>query len=136
MNFKENKSYHHLLWKISKPGFEPESFLYGTIHLRDRRVYFMVDKLKEIIETSEIFIAEYNLDDDNEIQIMDAVQFENGKSLHDFIPQKKFGKSRKAIKRAFNIDIENLKFLKPIAIENMITESIFNNDYRFPMDIE
>ncbi|MEZ4909110.1 MAG: TraB/GumN family protein [Saprospiraceae bacterium] len=137
MKFSIDTSHHHLLWKIINPkNPSVDSYLYGTIHLRDKKVYFLIDKIKELIKDSDVFIAEYNIEEGDDMQILEYMQFPDNKTLYDFIAKKKVAKIRNSLKKAFKIDIENLKTFKPIAIENIITESIFNNDFSFPMDIE
>ncbi len=124
-----------LLWKVihRETGFE--SYVFGTIHLRDKRVYFRLEEVKDYIDKSDIFIAEYPLDDAGSGDIMEVLQLPEGKHLRSYIPTKKYEKLNKAIYKSFGIDLERLGFFRPMVIENMLTESMFENDYEFPMDI-
>ncbi|MBK7094425.1 MAG: TraB/GumN family protein [Saprospiraceae bacterium] len=125
-----------LLWKFYKPGSNTISYIYGTIHLRDKRVYFLIDKIKEILNNCDIFIAEYDLEDSGQPDIMHALQLPDNKHLKNYINSKKYDKLKNQLLKAFNIDIERFGFFKPMAIENMITDSMFESDYNFPMDFE
>lgn len=77
-----------LLWKIYKPGSNTISYIYGTIHLRDKRVYFLIDKIKEILNNCDIFIAEYDLEDSGQPDIMHALQLPDNKHLKNYINSK------------------------------------------------
>jgi len=124
-----------LLWKVTHRETGVKSYIFGTIHLRDKRVYFRLDEVKALIEKSDVFIAEYPLDDAGNMDIMSALQLPEGKHLKSYISTKKYERLNNAIYKSFNIDLERLGFFKPMVIENMLTESLFENDYEFPMDI-
>jgi uncharacterized protein len=125
-----------LLWKIKNKENDTYSYIYGTIHLRDKKVYFLIDDIKKYIENSDFFIAEYNLDDNKQDEIVAAMQMPEGKHLRNYFPDKKFIKAQNIIQKSFGLDIDKLGFLKPIALENMFTEMSFNSDFSLPMDFE
>ncbi|MGE5356165.1 MAG: TraB/GumN family protein [Deltaproteobacteria bacterium] len=125
-----------LLWQVYNPNSTQYSYLYGTIHLRDNSVYFLIEKLRELIKNCDTFIAEYDLDNNDQTTVMQAMQIPDNKHLRNYMTERKYARLKKSIEKAFNIDIDRFGFLKPIAIENMITEKIFNSDYDFPMDFE
>ncbi len=51
-----------LLWKISGNGLKKPSYLYGTIHLKDKRVFNFSDSLLYRLEECEAFAMETNMD--------------------------------------------------------------------------
>jgi len=124
-----------LLWKITNIKSGIESYIFGTIHLRDERVYFRINEIKELIRSCEVFMAEYPLDDAGDIEVMQMLQFADGKHLKDFIPTKKYNKLSEIILKSFKVDLDRLGYFKPMVIENILTESMFENDFEFPMDI-
>jgi len=133
---KKSKRKESLLWKVTNNDSGKVSFIFGTVHLRDDKVFFMIDNIKSLIDHCEIFIAEYNLDDSGEREIMKALQMPGGKHIRDYLDARKYKKTHKNILKAFKLDIEKWGFLKPMVIENMITESLFESDYDHPMDFE
>ncbi len=124
-----------LLWKVTNRESGVESYVFGTIHLRDKRVYFRLEEVEGYIDKSDVFIAEYPLDDAGSGNIMEVLQLPEGKHLKNYIPTKKYKKLSKAIYKSFGIDLDRLGFFRPMVIENMLTESMFANDFEFPMDI-
>lgn len=133
---KNDKLRESLLWKAVNIDTGITSYIFGTVHLRDNKVFFLIDKIKNLIDNCEIFIAEYNLDDSGEIEIMKALQMPDRTHIKDHLESKKFKKIQKSILKAFNLDIEKWGFLKPMVIENMITESLFETDHEHPLDFE
>ena len=51
-----------LLWRISGNGLERPSYLFGTIHLTDKRVFNFGDSLYSALETSAGYAMELNPD--------------------------------------------------------------------------
>ena len=47
-----------LLWRISGNGLQKPSYLYGTMHLKDRRLFFFGDSVYKSIEASDGFAME------------------------------------------------------------------------------
>ena len=130
----KKKRKHSLLWKAIDKDTSIESYIYGTIHIRDEQVYFLFDLLKKLIAGCEVFIAEYPLDSDNS-EFIQYMHFENEGHLRDFLDKKKYDKLNKQLQKTFGVDLDRLGYFKPMVIENMLTESLFGMDYPFPMDI-
>ena len=55
---KAQKLPNTLLWKISGNGLHKPSYLYGTMHLTDERLFNLGDSLYKAIENSEGFAIE------------------------------------------------------------------------------
>ena len=135
MDSKRSSKKRTLLWKVVDDKTEIESYIYGTIHLRDNKVYFLLDKIRQIIKQCDVFIAEYNLDDANSPEFMTMLQMPEGKHLKDVLPEKKYYKLKKQLIKSFGLDLDMVGYFKPMVIENMLTELIFKNDYEYPMDV-
>ena len=59
---QSSKDINHLLWRISGRGLSTPSYLYGTIHLTDKRVFNFGDSLYAALEKSEGYAMELNPD--------------------------------------------------------------------------
>ncbi|MFC0775903.1 TraB/GumN family protein [Terrimonas alba] len=54
-------SSNSLLWRISGNGLTKPSYLYGTMHLTDKRVFYFSDSLYKALEQSDAFAAELDI---------------------------------------------------------------------------
>ena len=82
---QSSKDINHLLWRISGRGLSTPSYLYGTIHLSDKRVFNFGDSLYSAFEKSDGYAMELNPDsllidyfenkddEDSSILVKDAV---------------------------------------------------------------
>lgn len=57
-NTSAQTSVNHLLWRISGNGLSKPSYLFGTMHLTDKRLFFFGDSLYHALEQTEGFAAE------------------------------------------------------------------------------
>src|SRR5438874_5135875 len=87
-----------LLWKISGNGLQKSSYLYGTMHLTDDRIFNIGDSMYTAIEKSEGFAIEINPDDFTPFIIDEAKKSIFAKQrLKDMMSEKDFKKYGKAL---------------------------------------
>ncbi|MBS1600443.1 MAG: TraB/GumN family protein [Bacteroidetes bacterium] len=92
-----------LLWRISGNGLQKPSYLYGTLHLTDERIFNFGDSLYSAIEKSDGFAIEVNPDDMTPY-IVDLVKREikNGKLIKDMMNEKEFKKYSTQLSKKLN----------------------------------
>lgn len=67
---KSPKLENSLLWEVSGNGLSKPSYLYGTIHMICSSDYFLTEKTKKALESSEKLILEINFSDPKEMSEM------------------------------------------------------------------
>ncbi len=105
-----------LLWKISGKGLNRPSYIYGTMHVADPRLFVLGDSLLQAISSSEGFANELDL---NQItpMITEMVQDEltNAVSVKKILSKKKFDQYAPALSKKFGKpagDITTMDILK------------------------
>ncbi|HEY1869974.1 MAG TPA: TraB/GumN family protein, partial [Chitinophagaceae bacterium] len=68
--FSQSQGNNSLLWRISGNGLSKPSYLFGTMHVYDKRAFNFKDSLYIFLEQAEGFALEFNPDSAN--QIMEA----------------------------------------------------------------
>lgn len=58
----QNSNGNSLLWRISGKNLKTSSYLFGTIHIKDKRVFNLNDSVIYSLQNSEVFVAEINFD--------------------------------------------------------------------------
>jgi uncharacterized protein YbaP (TraB family) len=58
---EKRDEFDYLLWRISGKGLVRPSYVYGTMHLTDRRLFFFSDSLYKALEQSEGFATELDV---------------------------------------------------------------------------
>lgn len=111
-----------LLWKLTPPdrAFAP-SYLFGTMHVNDLKVFRDIEGIVERLQQCEALALEFNLDDiSSTVNPMPYL-----KPLDLLIPAKKFQKLRRIFIRSIGIDIQQMRFLSPMALVNLINDQLF-----------
>ncbi|TKK67960.1 TraB/GumN family protein [Ilyomonas limi] len=98
-----------LLWKISGNGLQKPSYLYGTMHLTDERIFNLGDSLYKAIENTEGFAIEINPDDFTPFIIDEAKKsILASQRLKDMMSDKEFKKYAKVLAKKFNKDEDDI----------------------------
>src|SRR4051794_28165132 len=98
-----------LLWKISGKGLQKPSYLYGTMHLTDERIFNIGDSMYTAIEKAEGFAIEVNPDDFTPFIIDEAKKSILAKQrLKDIMSEKDFKKYGKTLAKKFNKDEDDI----------------------------
>jgi uncharacterized protein YbaP (TraB family) len=122
------------LWKLSPPNKTSASYLLGTMHVKDARVFLRQHHLLELIEGVDLYAAETDL---RELQLQSNLQtmlIPGGRRLPDFFTEKQYAKMHRILKKAFGIDIHQFAHFRPFFISSMIDEAILSKDMPYSLD--
>lgn len=121
-----------LLWQITSPQ-RVDSYLFGTMHIRDLQVMPHLDRVKHYIGATQRYYSEIEI----EPGVGGLGQFQQlpaGQDLRDYIPIHQYDRLSKSISRAFGLDIDKLRTLYPLILSNLIQTSVLGNDLDEIMD--
>lgn len=120
--FSQQKWSNTLLWRISGNGLQNPSYLYGTMHLQDKRLFQFTDSLYSALESVEGFALEIDFN-----ELMDSIFTESFRKAEESmleeddeeeikIDKKKIDKSVDSILKTLHIKFDKLtkKDLKKI----------------------
>ncbi len=104
-----------LLWKLQKKG-QPDSYLFGTIHLADNRVLAMLDKVQSSIEQVDVFAMEIVLDAKGQQTLIKATYFQNGKLLQDYLDDVTLDRINIIMHQYYGITASTVNRMRPWAV--------------------
>ena len=90
-----------LLWRISGNGLKKPSYLYGTIHLTDNRLFNLGDSVYQAIEKSEGLAIEVNPDELGAYYVNQAITEAEGTKLQQLLNEKDYKKYSGPLSRKF-----------------------------------
>jgi uncharacterized protein YbaP (TraB family) len=106
--YAQVKNEKTLLWRISGKHSQT-SYLFGTMHLTDKRLFNFTDSVYQAIEKSAGFAMEVNPDEAAAFYVTKMFdQLKDGKKLKDVISEKAFSKYEKSLSKKFNKDAEDI----------------------------
>ena len=110
-----------LLWEISGNGLEKPSYLYGTIHLSDKRVFDFSPEVLESFETCDAFAGEMLFDQADIFKMMNSV-FMNDTTLSDLLSKKKYKIVKEHIDKELGMMAIMADKIKPIFTSVILTQ--------------
>jgi uncharacterized protein YbaP (TraB family) len=90
-----------LLWRITGNGLTQPSYLFGTIHLTDKRLFRLGDSVYHAIEKTEGLAIEVNPDEMGAYYINKAINDTEGAKLQELLNEKDFKKYSTALAKKF-----------------------------------
>jgi uncharacterized protein YbaP (TraB family) len=74
-----------LFWRISGNDLTADSYLYGTMHVQDQRVFNFSDEVYTALDAVDIYTMEINMDSINQFAMAAQMMMEDGAKLSDYL---------------------------------------------------
>lgn len=126
--------YNSLLWKIEGGPALGQSYLFGTMHVRDGRAFQRLENVHEAVLACEGFAAEFYLGPDGGAVDALSMQLPDNQVLSGLIPAKKYEKQRKILLKTTGVDIANFDRALPFVLVNLATERLLSQDMPDALD--
>ncbi len=108
-----------LLWKISGNGCNHPSYLYGTIHLTDQRVFEWKDSVYEVLEQCEVYAGEIELSMANLMKAAGLLMLPEDQTLTQRFSKEDYQVLAKGVKSCSGFDLALFDRLKPPALVSL-----------------
>jgi len=105
-----------LLWKISGNDLSSPSYLYGTIHIKDQRIFDWKDSVYSRINLCKAFAGEIDLSLKNIIKASEYMVLPEGQTLHDRFTQGEYKLIQDAVKSCSGYELSLFDKLKPASL--------------------
>lgn len=102
-----------LLWKVTRENLPP-SYVFGTIHVADRHVSAQLDKIRDLLADSEVFIMEAIPEPGGIALLRQMMFFDDGTKLQDVISADLYAKTL-AVLSAYHLRETDVSAMKPWA---------------------
>lgn len=103
-----NKYPATLLWRISGNGLSKPSYLYGTMHLTDKRLFYFGDSLYKAIEQTEGFAIEINPDELSTQLIQSFTKEDKSGLLKDAVDKESYDRIKKKLEKKYGFKADRL----------------------------
>lgn len=120
-----------LLWEISSPGNtgSPKSYLFGTIHTSNSRVFDFKTDVLGALNRSEVFSPEINPDSlKNPMKLMSKLIMKEDKTLSDFLSEREYEVTEKFFKDSLQMPLVMLQRIQPAFLAALVVERGLNDN--------
>jgi uncharacterized protein YbaP (TraB family) len=123
-----------LLWKITGTEVKGTSYLYGTIHIMDGRVFAYGDEVSKAFETVEQVAVEVEMDKLDRGAVMNAM-FMKDSTLDMLLTKEEYEKLNEAYEDITGASLETANGIKPFFISANMVQALIPKDKAVPLDM-
>jgi len=113
-----------LLWEISGNGLTEKSYLYGTMHVTDERVFNFPNGFKSAFDATKTFAMELDLDSAqnpaNALALMQYMMMTDGRTLKDLVSKKDYKTIEKFFEKNSPTPLAMLSMMKPVFLMSVV----------------
>ncbi len=122
ISFGQDTGKHQLLWEIKHKNTNKVSYLYGTIHLQDKRVFNFSDSLIPAIKRSEVFALEIHPDSVMPGLISTLLVPDSNNIYKEVLSVEEYALLSERFEAINNTPLEDFYTKNPFIIESLLTQ--------------
>lgn len=124
---KVDAATNSLLWEITGKGLKETSYLFGTIHMIDKKDYFLTDAAKKSLDKAKKVAFEINMEEMSDISVimplMMKAMMADGKTLSDLLSDEDYTLVKNHFEK-MGLPMMMLERMKPMFLSAMNPESM------------
>jgi uncharacterized protein len=124
-----------LLWEISGNGLSSPSYLYGTMHVGDKRAHDFSDATMAAFKKAAAFAGELNMDEVDQLAVLNLMKLDSGQKLHSFFTAEEWDRIVVFCKEKVRIDPNDFDDYNIFFLNSLITQSQFKNQMGQAVDL-
>ena len=124
-----------LLWKVSGNGMQSPSYLYGSIHIQDQRVFSFDTTVLTALYSCDAFAMEILMDEIDPKELKSAMYMPKGKLLSEMMPAEDFAKLDSLCKKKIHVSAYLMNTTKPFFVMSALQSSSFSQDQEEALDL-
>jgi len=110
-----------LLWRVSGNGLLSPSYLYGTMHTRDKRAFHFSDSVLVCFTNCSRFAMELKVDEINSEEVLSNMMLDSGQSVEDFLTAAQFDSLKTKIESSTGLPANLFVRMKPVFIATLLS---------------
>lgn len=122
-----------LLWSLERAGL-PASYLLGTMHVRDERVFRWMPQLEALLAQCDLLALEFDLGELPGPGLQESLLLPPGTSLDRLMGLRRYRKLRRILHKAFGLDLNAFRGLHPMMLKQAIDAAILSEDMPHTLD--
>jgi uncharacterized protein len=117
----QNTTAQSLLWKVSGPGLQQPSYLFGTIHAICNEDIHISAAMHQALEESQRLVLEVNITDPAELQQFQAgMQKPSSQTLSSSLSPQEYRQLARFYQDSLRIPLDQLQHMKPFFIGSLL----------------
>jgi len=123
-----------LLWKVSGKKLKSPSYIYGTIHIQDKRVFSFDNVVSDAFESCDAFAMEILMDELDQQEIMSAMLMEDN-SLDKLLTKDEYKILDSIVRGATGSGLILYNKMKPFFLSSQLMQMNISQDMELALDL-
>lgn len=124
-----------LFWEISGNGLTKKSYLYGTMHVRDSRVFQLSNATYHALDNADVFLMELNNDSIDPFSMMQSLAMKNGTTIKDLVNKKDYRMIENYFIDSLKSSLVPFNAMQPFFVAFMVDGGGFNAEENEALDL-
>lgn len=124
-----------ILWKVSGNGLKKPSYLFGTIHIKDKRVFDFGKVVYRKLKSCETFAMELTPSAENLKAISQGMMLSNGQTLKDLYSADEYQLLADTLKKYTGMPIMLFNTMRPVALSTLLMDAKMKKDMDSELDM-
>lgn len=124
-----------VFWEISGNGLKKCSYLYGTIHIKDKRVFDFGKGVYKKLRLCETFAMELTPDPQSLAAITKGMMLKDGKTLKDLYTEEEYQLIADTLKKYTGMPIKMFNTMHPVTLSTMLMDVKLKKDMDEALDL-
>ncbi len=124
-----------ILWKVTGKKIKSPSYLYGTIHIQDKRVFAFDSTVTNAFDSCEAFAMEILMDEIDPKEMQEAMLMEDGKTLKTIMSAEDYALLDSAFTATTGASLFLYNRMKPFFVSSAMTQAAMNQDMETALDL-
>lgn len=133
-NHAEAQTPKTLLWEISGNGLENPSYIYGTMHVADKRAFKFRKSVMPSFESCKQFAMELNPDEADPMALLNKMKLDSGK-LEDLFSQEEWTKLDNYFQEKYKTSVSAFNEFTPFYVYALMVQSSFKKEMGEALDL-
>ena len=129
-----SKSSNSLLWQLKSPDGVYDSYVLGTMHVRDDRAFGLIERCSLLLEQCSLFCAEYDLSAEAAPSPEIMMQLQAVPHLDELLGEKYFSKLRKVLFKQLGLQLEYYRHLHPMMLTSLVQQQMLKEEQPIILD--
>ena len=124
-----------LLWEISGNGLAAPSYLYGTMHVGDKRAHNFSDATMNALHSATAYAGELNMDDVDQLAVLKLMKLDSGQKLHSLFQPEEWTRIETYCKERVHVNPNDFDDYNIFFLYSLVAQSQFKNQKGEAVDI-
>lgn len=123
-----------LLWQLSTENGGPDSYLFGTMHVRDLRAFKWLERAQARLQTCNVFATEFDFSETDQSAIAAIMQLPEEESLDKLLKPGAWKNLQFYSKKKLGIPAEQMRLLHPMTVSLALTNALMAEGAEYSLD--